>query len=222
MIFRIDLKVFIFLILFYFTRQIEQYCIILFFATIHEMAHLFIGLLLKIKVDKVTFMPIGLSIKFKFEDEKDYKKTNTLEIKKMIIAIAGPLTNIAIIFFIQLLKMQKNTDIIIYANMLIAVFNLLPIYPLDGGRILKSILTILLNKYKANIYINYITNFTLFIVSFIFSIWLYYLKNISIIIIIIYLWYLVLKQNREYKVKKRMYYLLQSSKSTNYSRHSNK
>ena len=38
--FRIDLKIFAFLILFYFTRQIEIYALIMLFAIIHELSHL--------------------------------------------------------------------------------------------------------------------------------------------------------------------------------------
>ena len=43
--FRIDLKIFIFLIIFYFTRQIEIYSILMLFALIHELGHLLAGLL---------------------------------------------------------------------------------------------------------------------------------------------------------------------------------
>ena len=62
MVFRIDLKIFAFLILFYFTRQIEIYWVIMVFAIIHECSHLLAGLILKMKVKNVTLMPVGLSI----------------------------------------------------------------------------------------------------------------------------------------------------------------
>ena len=38
--------------------------------------------------------------------------------------------------------MIQNMENIFYANILICVFNLLPIYPLDGGRILNSVFNI--------------------------------------------------------------------------------
>lgn len=38
--FRIDLKIFLFIILFYCTKQIEVYAMIMFFAILHEMGHL--------------------------------------------------------------------------------------------------------------------------------------------------------------------------------------
>ena len=43
--FRIDLKIFIFLIIFYFTKQIEIYAMIMLFALIHELGHLLACLL---------------------------------------------------------------------------------------------------------------------------------------------------------------------------------
>lgn len=88
--FRIDLKIFIFLILFYFTKQIEFYACIMFFALIHELGHLTAGMLLGMKPEKIELMPFGVSIAFKI-NPKEYnqkvKMGNALEIKKIIVAI---------------------------------------------------------------------------------------------------------------------------------------
>ena len=135
--FRIDLKIFLFLILFYFTKQIETYVIIIVFAIIHELGHLMAGLIMGMKPEKIELMPYGISISFKLKP-KDYNKkilkANLLEIKKILVAIAGPFTNLLIIIFATHLKIELFSNlIIIYANLLLILFNLVPIYPLDGN-----------------------------------------------------------------------------------------
>ena len=61
---RIDLKIFIFLALFYFTNQIKIYLIIMFFSIIHELGHIIMGLILKMKPNRLEIMPCGLAISF--------------------------------------------------------------------------------------------------------------------------------------------------------------
>ena len=134
--FRIDLKIFIFIILFWITKQIEVYAYIMIFAFIHELGHLITGLIVGMKPEKIEIMPFGVSISFKI-NPKEYnikiKKANKLEIKKIIVALAGPLTNFLIILIAGNLKIDIfKSLIIIYTNFLIMIFNLLPIYPLDA------------------------------------------------------------------------------------------
>ena len=209
MILRIDLKIFLILILFYFTKQIEIYGLIMIFAIIHELFHLIAGLILKMKIKRVTIMPVGLSIEFKLSYE-DYNvkilKSNRLELKRIFVAIAGPFINIIIIIITSFFNINMELkNLIIYSNLIIALFNLLPIYPLDGGRILKSLLCILKGKRKAETIINKISNIFLFFVIFIFSILIFEYKNIAVLFIVFYLFYIVTKENKIYKMKIKMY-----------------
>jgi Zn-dependent protease len=64
-----------------------------------------------------------------------------------IIAAAGPLTNIIIALLLALLTRLIGSSLIavfaeflIYINLALALFNLLPVYPLDGGKIMRAIL----------------------------------------------------------------------------------
>ena len=81
----------------------------------------------------------------------------------------------------------------------------MPLYPLDGGRILKSILCLIKGKKRAEYLINKISNIMFFLMMFVFSILIYYLKNISILTIMLYLLYIVTKENKLYKMKMKIY-----------------
>ena len=202
--FRIDLKIFIFILLFYFTRQIEIYALIMIFCIIHEFGHLLSGILLGMKPNKIEVMPFGVSISFKLYT-KDYNKkigkANLLELKKLIIAISGPITNLIIILAFLLFDMQFiKKEIAIYASILIMTFNLLPIYPLDGGRVLKSLIHIFFGIRKAKVITNKTANIMMIIITFLGSIGVYYFKNVAIFIAILFLWWLVICENRRYKL----------------------
>lgn len=207
--FRIDLKIFIFIILFWITKQIEVYAYVMIFAFIHELGHLVTGLIVGMKPEKIEIMPFGVSISFKI-NPKEYnikiKKANKLEIKKIIVALAGPLTNFLIILIAGNLKIDIfKSLIIIYTNFLIMIFNLLPIYPLDGGRVLNGILYIIFGKRKAEKYTNIISKIAVATITIISSIAVLYIRNIAIILIDIYLWYLIIKEDTKYNKRQEIY-----------------
>ncbi len=215
--FRIDLKIFLFMILFYFTQQIEVYAMIMFFAIIHELGHLFVGLLLGLKPDKMEIMPYGVTISFKFLP-KDYntkiKKGNQLAVKKIFVALAGPMTNFIIILIMSQIHIGIaffNTTTIMYANLLLMVFNLLPVYPLDGGRVMKGVLHIVFGKQKAEKYNNRISFITLMAITFIASIVIYRVENIAIFLIVLVLWGIFIREDRRYERRNKIYNLVQKS-----------
>lgn len=198
MSFKFDLKIFLFIIVFYFTKQIEIYSYMMFFALVHELGHLLMGIALNFKPKSISATPLGFSISF-YQSNSEYinenDKKTLLELKKMIIALAGPLINLIIVLWMLFFNLKiKNYEIFIYSNLLIALFNLLPIYPLDGGRIIKNILNIFLKSEKAYTYSTYISIFFMCIITFLGSLLVYYYKNFAIFVVIIFLWGIVVKE----------------------------
>lgn len=205
---KLNLNIFLFLLLFLITNQIEIYALVMVFALIHEMAHLICGMILGFRPITLRIMPLGFSIEFEtvVEDyNKKVLKSNFLALKKIIIALAGPLINLFIVILGVILKIDNN---IIYSNFLIFLFNLLPIYPLDGGRILKNILRIFFGNRKSNKYTNQINNTLVIIATMLASILIIIYKNISILAIIIILWAIIIKENRKYYTYNKIYKMI--------------
>ena len=203
MVLKIDLKIFIFFVLFYLTKQIELYATIMVLCVIHELGHVVMGIIMGLKIEKIEIMPLGLSVSFKVDIDdynKKIKKGNILQFKKIAIAAAGPLTNFVMLLIVLNtninLKIVSN-EILAYANILIMLFNLLPIYPLDGGRILKEFIHIFEGSIKSKIYIRKVSKVFIILITMIGSISVMYLKNVAIFFIIIYLWVVVMKENRK-------------------------
>jgi len=175
------------------------------FALMHELAHLICGMILGFKPDTLRIMPLGFSIEFEtiIEDyNKKILKSNIMSVKKIIIALSGPLINLLIVVFGTFFNIDSN---IIYSNFLIFIFNLIPIYPLDGGRILKNIFKIFFGNRKSNEYINLLTNISVIILTMLSSILIMIYKNISILAIMIVLWYMTIKENRKYYTYEKIY-----------------
>ena len=210
--FRIDLKIFIFVILFLITNQIKIYAMIMIFAIIHELGHLIAGMLLGMKAEKIEIKPFGVAIDFNIK-RKDYvvkiKKGNLLEVKKVLVALAGPMTNVLIIFILAIPTMfqinQEEKMLMFFSNITLILFNILPFYPLDGGRVLKGIIYILKGKRTAEKYIYYISHITLVIITVISSIAILYLENIAIFLVTIFLWGLQIKEQRIYRNRITLY-----------------
>ena len=156
------------------------------------------------KPKNIELMPYGFSISFKlqtYDYNKKIIKGNLLEIKKIIVAVSGPVTNLLIIILSLILDNNSySKNLIVYSNLAILLFNILPIYPLDGGRILKGIIHILFGTELSNIIINKISNAVMIIITALGSIAIYYYENIAIFIIIIFLWSLRIKENKRFKM----------------------
>ena len=187
---RIDLKIFIFLVILYFTNQIRIYLILMLFCVIHEIGHILVGLILKMRPEKLEIMPFGISISF-------YKEINNkkINIKEICVALAGPIVSLILAILCRYIDLKFVTvQEAVYSNILILLFNLIPIYPLDGGRIIKGILHISLGEDLSEKIMEKVSKITLVILTLISSIAVYYYKNIAIFLTCIFLWIICLQE----------------------------
>ena len=198
---RIDLKIIIFLALFYITNQLQIYLTIMFFCVIHELGHIIVGLILKMLPEKIEIIPCGLNVSFKTrkkDKEIQIRKGTLLELKMTLIALAGPLVSLILaILYTYNQPLYISRQDAIYSNILIFLFNILPVYPLDGGRILKGTLHILFGKEHSEFLTEKITNINMIILTIVSSITVYYFKNIAIFLICIFLWIITWQENKK-------------------------
>ena len=114
-------------------------------VVLHELGHSFTGMHFGMHVSRILLMPIGGMAQF---DE-----IPKIPRQELLITIAGPAVNAviaAVLFGLALLKpafLVSGPVLInnlfwdlLYANVAMLVLNLLPIFPMDGGRILRALL----------------------------------------------------------------------------------
>lgn len=112
-------------------------------AVQHECAHAFAAAKLGYKLNAIVLMPFGAVI------DGDL---HSLSLKDEIyVALCGPLCNLITAgFFVALWwftpTMYAFTDTACYSSLAIALVNLLPAYPLDGGRVFRCFLTRVFQK----------------------------------------------------------------------------
>jgi Zn-dependent protease len=117
---------------------------LLFFASvlIHELAHSLLARARGIPVRGITLFLFGGATQARVESRRP--------LDEFLIAIVGPLTSVALaglFWAIAVLPGDLLSDPIVgalgylaWVNLILAAFNLAPGFPLDGGRVLRSIL----------------------------------------------------------------------------------
>lgn len=106
---------------------------------IHEMGHMSAAMIFGIRVRSVQLLPFGGVVTI-----EDGGKMTVW--KEIVIALAGPLQNGIMIAIALIYKVMGSGDdaflsYVIHGNAVIALFNLLPILPLDGGKITQALVS---------------------------------------------------------------------------------
>lgn len=151
--------------------------IIIFILFFHDLGHIFIIKILKYKINKIEIYPFGGIIKTNIG-------LNSRSIDIFLISIAGIMMQLILFLIFNILFKLGFISLLSYNifnkyNLLILLFNLLPIYPLDGSKMLSSLLEYFLS-FKLTILLSYLISL-IFIVILIFYNYIYSLNNYLII-----------------------------------------
>ena len=76
---KVDLKIFIAILIFLLTEQLNIYIVFMLFAIIHELGHVLTGIILGFKPKNIEVLPIGISACFYMQCD-DYKKKLIMQI----------------------------------------------------------------------------------------------------------------------------------------------
>lgn len=130
----------------------------------HELGHALMAKRYSIKTHSITFFPIG--------GVANISKIPKNPIQELMITIAGPTVNLVLAFIITIVlvttgKLSTNIQnleqietisadnflfILLSANIVLFIFNLIPAFPMDGGRILRALLAMKLPYQEATRY----------------------------------------------------------------------
>jgi Zn-dependent protease/predicted transcriptional regulator len=126
-------------------------CVIL-----HELGHALAAKKFNIKTTRITLLPIGGLAQMEQIPEKPKEE--------LIIAFAGPAVNLVIAAILYpitgissstlseidpAVKPENFLLILMTLNLWLALFNLIPAFPMDGGRVLRALLSFQLGHVKA-------------------------------------------------------------------------
>ena len=151
-LFRIHPFYYFFILISFFTGNFRYFILFNIIIIVHEFGHLLMALLLNWRVEKVLLLPFGGVTIFN-ED------LNRPMIEEFLILICGPILQMIFVYFFK-----NNITLINYSNILL-LFNLLPIYPLDGSKLLNLFLNIFLSFKRSHLLTIY---FSFVVILFVF------------------------------------------------------
>lgn len=164
---------------------------------IHEVGHVLMGVYLQLQLHQLTIYPFGI---FADYDNLDHYPSKY----EFLMAISGPLFQIFnfillnLLYQYQLLSLNQ-LDYYQMLNVQMAIFNILPIYPLDGGRVLRSICMHIF-PYGIALKMTYVIS------MFIFIFVVFHVSNIWLIAFVVLYSYFIIKEFQLLLEKKLLFY----------------
>ena len=153
----------------------HEYLMIFSIVIFHECCHMLMAYYLKFEIHKVEILPFGAYLEL-----NDFYQHSLSE--ELCVILAGPLSHIIIYAVIYLCVNESLQLEMMTMNVFIFIFNLLPIYPLDGSRIVGILLQGIMDLQRA-LYLQLKLSVLMLCVVLIFSL------RISSVFIFMYLFY---------------------------------
>lgn len=159
----------VFILISFLTGTFMELSIILIIVLIHELGHYFMANYFKWRIHSIMLWVFG--------GVMDTDEHGNRPIREdVFVTIAGPLQHILIyiaLFFLSSFTLLPEAilDLIFYYNTMILLFNLIPIWPLDGGKLLMLIGSRFYpfkRAYYATILISLVLTVGILIIQFIF------------------------------------------------------
>lgn len=133
-------------IYFAFTGKVFSFLTYTFSALVHELGHSIMAQKVGYRLVNVTLMPFGAVVKgdisgMGYQDE-------------IRVALFGPIVNLCIAVALVALwwiapELYPYTELAVSANLALCLINLIPAFPLDGGRVLFCTLSLFMQSKKA-------------------------------------------------------------------------
>lgn len=153
----IDPLFFLLLPVMLFAGHLIEFLTVFFAALLHEISHIFSASLLGVKISSIKVLPIGLNASVD-------KEVLDNRLSKVIIHISGPLANILLFALGTIINsyypfQPDGMRFFISVNAYLALFNMIPVLPLDGGEVIKEVLSGCVGLYSASIWMKRISIF---------------------------------------------------------------
>lgn len=197
---RIDYSTYILILIGLLSGYIKNIMIILGIVLVHELGHVFFFSLFKMDIESIVIYPFG-------GVSKVNKKIHERIYKDILISLGGIIFQGLLIIVIYLLYkysiiVDSTYNMYISYNKSIILFNLIPIIPLDGSKLLLSICS----KYMSY-RISYITMIFIGVVSLLLFIFYNMIFKLNDIVVYLFLLVSLINCIKEYKYVKGKFYL---------------